>query len=208
MRILHPAIAGAPAMAGILLLLFFGYCRRMPNYTTSPFHRFQGWRLLALFAVFLAYTLWYIGPGFFGQMSSIPGYSSLQEMGFYSGAVAVETLGSLGASGQKLKYLALIFDVPYMILQALVFEGFIAFGIRNMRLKNPKWNLLFILPIAFLLTDFAEDSFIALTLATGSQALGAIAGLMTAAKFLTFIPGIIAALIFLIGGITGFIKHR
>ena len=164
--------------------------------------------MLALFIVFLAYTLWFTGPGFFGQMTAIDGYSSLQEMGFYSGATAVETLGSLDAAGRRLKYLALIFDVPYMILQALVFEGFIAFGIRNMKLQNPKWNLLFILPIAFLLTDFAEDSFIALTLSTGSQALGTIAGLMTAAKFATFIPGIFAALIMLIIGIIGRIKHR
>lgn len=163
---------------------------------------------MALFAVFLAYTAWYIGPGFFGQMAAIPGYASLQVMGFYSGAMAVETLGSLNANGRKLKYLALVFDVPYMIMQALVFEGFIAFGIRNMRLTNPKWNLLFILPIAFLLTDFAEDSFIALTLSTGSQALGTIAGFMTMLKFLTFIPAMIAALIFLIIGIIGLIKHR
>ena len=97
--------------------------------TASPFHRFRGWRILALFAVFIAYTLWYTGSGFFGQMSSMPGYSSLQEMGFYSGATAVKTLGGLDAAGRKTKFLALVFDVPYMILQALVFEAFIAFGL-------------------------------------------------------------------------------
>jgi len=57
--------------------------------TMSPFHRFQGWRILALFAVFAAYTLWYIGPGYFGQMTRLTGHLSLQEMGFYSGATAV-----------------------------------------------------------------------------------------------------------------------
>ena len=151
----------------------------MQNYASSPFHRFRGWRILALFAVFIAYTLWYTGSGFFGQMSSMLGYSSLQEMGFYSGATAVETLGGLDAAGRKTKFLALVFDVPYMILQALVFEAFIAFGMRHIKPKNPKWNLLFILPIGFLLADFSEDSFIALTLTTGSTLLGTIAGFMT-----------------------------
>jgi len=141
----------------------------MNDYGSSPFHRFQGWRILALFAVFAAYTLWYTGPGFFGQMSSMSGYSSLQE--------------------------TLIFDVPYMILQALVFEAFIAFGMRHIKPKNPKWNLLFILPIGFLLVDFLEDSFIALTLSTSSIFLGTIAGFMTALKFAVFIPAIVVSLI-------------
>ena len=175
---------------------------------TSPFHRFQGWRILGLFAVFMGYTLWYIGPGFFGQMSSMPGYSSLQEMGFYSGATAVEVLGSLDAAGRKTKFLALIFDVPYMVLQALVFEASIAFGMRHMKPKNPKWNLLFILPIAFLLVDFAEDSFIALTMTTGSTLLGTVAGFMTALKFAIFIPAIFISLIMGIGGLIMWFRHR
>lgn len=180
----------------------------MTDYAHSPFHRFQGWRIIALCAVFLAYTLWYIGPGFFGQMASLPGYSSLQEMGFYSGATAVETLCLLDAQGRKLKLLALIFDVPYMILQALVFEAFIAFGIRHLKPKSPKWNLLFILPIGFLLADFLEDSFIALTLTTGSTALGSIAGMMTALKFAVFIPAILVSLIMGIGGLIIWFKQR
>ena len=175
---------------------------------TSPFHRFQGWRILGLFAVFMGYTLWYIGPGFFGQMSSMPSYSSLQEMGFYSGTTAVETLGGLDATGRKTKFLALVFDVPYMILQALVFEAFIAFGMRHIKPKNPKWNLLFILPIGFLLADFSEDSFIALTLTTGSTLLGTIAGFMTALKFAIFIPAIIVSLIMGVGGLIMWAKDR
>lgn len=180
----------------------------MNDYGSSPFHRFQGWRILALFAVFTAYTLWYTGPGFFGQMSSMSGYSSLQEMGFYSGATAVETLGGLDAPGRKTKFLALIFDVPYMILQALVFEAFIAFGMRHIKPKNPKWNLLFILPIGFLLVDFLEDSFIALTLSTSSIFLGTIAGFMTALKFAVFIPAIVVSLIMGIGGLIMWAKGR
>ena len=180
----------------------------MNDYSASPFHRFQGWRILALFVVFAAYTLWYVGPGFFGQMRAIPGYTSLQEMGFYSGVVAVETLGALDGSGRKVKFLALIFDVPYMILQSLVFEAFIAFGMRHIRPKNPRWNLLFILPIVFLLADFAEDSFIAMTLTTGSTALGTVAGLMTALKFAVFIPAIIVSVIMGGGGLIMWRRDR
>ena len=180
----------------------------MNNYATSPFHRFQGWRILALLALFAAYTMWYVGPGYFGQMTRIPGHASLQEMGFYSGPKAVEILGNLDAQGRKLKFLALIFDVPYMILQALVFEAFIAFGLRHIRPQNPKWNLLFILPIAFLLVDFAEDSFIALTLTTESTALGAIAGLMTALKFLVFIAASILSLMMCVWGLVLWVNRR
>lgn len=174
----------------------------------SPFHRFQGWQILALIAVFMVYTLWYTGPGYFGQMTRIPGHISLQESGFYSGRAAVEILGKLEPSERKTKYLALIFDVPYMILQALVFEAIIAFGMRHIKPKNPKWNLLFILPIGFLLADFAEDSFIGLTLASGSQILGTIAGFMTALKFLIFIAAIIASLIMGICGLIAWMRRR
>jgi len=178
------------------------------DYANSPFHRFQGWRIIALFVIFMAYTLWYTGPGFFGQMSSMPGYSSLQEMGFYNGETAVENLDSLDEDGRRLKFLALIFDLPYMILQALVFEAFIAFGLRHIKPRNPNWNLLFILPIGFLLADFFEDSFIALTLTTGSTALGTIAGFMTALKFVTFIPAIFIALLMGIAGLIAWLKKR
>jgi len=175
---------------------------------TSSFYRFQGWRLLGLIIVFFAYTTWYTGPGFFGDLTRLPGHVALQERGFYSGATAIEILGKLDAAGRKTKYLALVFDVPYMIMQALVFEGLIAFGMRHLKPKSPKWTLLFILPIGFLLADFAEDSFIALTLATGSQALGTIAGLMTALKFATFIPAIITSFIMGIGGLWAWFKGR
>lgn len=180
----------------------------MQNQPTSPFHRFQGRKLLALIAVFAAYTFWYIGPGFFGDLTRLPGHVSLQESGFYTGADAVERLGKLDAVGRKTKFLALIFDVPYMILQALIFEALIAFGMRHMKPKHPKWNLLFILPIAFLLVDFAEDSFIALTMTTGSVALGTIAGFMTAFKFAVFIPAIIVSLIMGAGGLILWLRQR
>ena len=173
----------------------------MDRIELSPFHRFRGWRLLALIIVFSLYTLWFTGPGYFGQMTRIDGHVSLQGSGFYSGATAVDILGRLDAAGRQTKYLGLIFDIPYMIMQALVFEGLIAFGMRHMKPQNPKWNYLFVLPIGFLLADFAEDSFLALTLSTGSQLFGTIAGFMTALKFMTFIPAIVVSLAMFIGGL-------
>lgn len=164
--------------------------------------------MLILIAIFVAYTLWYVGPGFFGDLTRLAGHTSLQESGFYTGAEAVERLGKLDGAGRKTKFLALIFDVPYMILQALVFEAFIAFGMRHIKPKDPKWNLLFILPIGFLLVDFAEDSFIALTMTTGSTVFGTIAGFMTALKFAIFIPAIIVALLMGIGGLIFWLRHR
>ena len=174
----------------------------------SPFHRFQGLQIWGLIAVFAVYTLWYIGPGYFGDLTRLTSHMSLQESGFYTGAEAVERLGQLDEAGRKTKFLALIFDVPYMILQALVFEALIAFGMRHMKPKNLKWNLLFILPMGFLLADFAEDSFIALTMTTGSTLLGTIAGFMTALKFAVFIPAIIVSLIMGIGGIFAWLRNR
>jgi len=68
--------------------------------------------------------------------------------------------------------------------------------------------LLFILPIGFLLVDFLEDSFIALTLSTSSIFLGTIAGFMTALKFAVFIPAIVVSLIMGIGGLIMWAKGR
>lgn len=189
-------------------MIVIGMTFNTGSQTMSPFHRFQGRRLLALIVVFIIYTLWYVGPGYFGQMLRLEGHVSLQQNGFYSGATAVEILSQLDPSGRKTKYLALIFDLPYMILQALVFEAFIAFGMRHMKPQNPKWNLLFVLPIAFLLADFAENSFIGLTLASGSEILGSIAGFMTALKFMTFIPAIIMSFIMAVGGFIAWLRHR
>lgn len=174
----------------------------------SSFHRFFGWRLLALIAVFTVYTLWFTGPGYFGQMTRIDGHISLQKSGFYSGATAVEILSKLDGVERKIKYLNLIFDLPYMIMQALVFEALIAFGLRHMRPKSRIWNLLFLLPIGFLLADLAEDSFIALTLATGSEVLGTLAGFMTAFKFLTFIPAILVSVLMAFGGIIAWVRRE
>jgi len=88
--------------------------------------------------------LWYIGPGYFGQLMGLEGYSSLQCRFFYTGQAAIEQISALGDEGRALKYLALIFDVPYMILQALLFEAIIAFGLARGHVQNPKWLWLFI----------------------------------------------------------------
>lgn len=164
------------------------------DYANSPFHKFMGWKTLALTAVAMAYTLWFTGPGPYGQLTGLAPHIPLEGSGFYTGTQAVEALGALDADGRRIKFLSLLCDIPFMILWALVFEAFIAFGIRRLNLTAAKWQLLFVLPLAFLLADFAEDSFIALTLVTGSEVLGTIAGFLTALKFFFYIPANLAAL--------------
>jgi hypothetical protein len=175
---------------------------------SSPFYRFQGWRFIALFAVFSLYTAWFVGPGYFGQLSRLEGYSLLQARGLYSGEAALTAIQTLSADGVRLKYLALIFDVPYMILQALVFEAAIAFGILKMRLTASYWQGLFILPILFLLADAFEDSSLALLLSTEQMIFGTFAGIFTAIKFCAFTPAIIISLIMVGGGFFAIIKRK
>ena len=97
--------------------------------TGCNFHRFTGLRLLALLVVFLAYTLWFIGPGPFGDLTRLDGYSYLQARGFYTGEEAVSAIESLSAEGRHIKFNALGFDLIYMVLQTWVFEAVIAFGL-------------------------------------------------------------------------------
>ena len=165
------------------------------DYSQSPFHKFMGWRTLALIALMMAYSTWYVTLGPYSVLETLAPGLPLEERGFYTGAQAVETFSQLDASGRKAKYISLVFDIPNMILAALVFEALIAFGIRRLPLKSPVWPLLFFLPIVFLLTDFAEDSFLALTLATGSEVLGSIAGVLTVLKFFTYLAAAITGLL-------------
>jgi hypothetical protein len=161
---------------------------------TSPFHRFRGWHILVLAFVTLSYGYWFAALGPYVKLSTLGPEFPLQAKGFYTGVEAVSALSSLDAAGQKAKYIALAFDIPFMILTALLFEALIAFGIRRLNLIKPVWNFLFILPIAFLLADFTEDSLLALTLSTGSELIGSLAGLATAFKFLVYVPANIVAL--------------
>jgi len=177
------------------------------DYEHSPFHRFFGWQIIALAIVFQAYTLWYTGPGPFGQLAYLAPGMPMQEQFFYSGQQAVDTYAGLDAAGRRTTLLALLLDVPFMILFSLLAEALIAFGIRHMQLAG-KWNLLFALPIAFLLCDFGEDSFLALTLTSGNTILGSIAGIFTTMKFVTFSLAIILALTMSLGGLVAWIKRR
>jgi len=174
----------------------------------KPFERFQGRRFFVLLAVFIIYTVWYVSVGPYGDLARLAPGLPLQEKGFYSGAFAVEALGQLDPAGRRAKYTALIFDIPYMVLQALVFEAVIVFGLKSLKLTTSKWRLFLILPVAFLLADFLEDSLLALTLASGSETLGTMAGFATALKFAIFIPAIFTALGLGIAGVIARLKNK
>ena len=69
------------------------------------YHRFYGWRLIALLIVFAAYTLWFTGPGPFGQLARLERYDFL-ESGFLTLVMmtASATLGSFAGVFTLLKY--------------------------------------------------------------------------------------------------------
>ncbi len=176
------------------------------DYSNSPFHRFFGWQIWALLAVLTVYSLWFIGPGPFGQLAGLAPGMPLEQKGFYTGSDAVAILSGLDEAGRRTKLFSLLCDLPYMILNMLACEALIAFGIRHMKLGG-KWNLLFALPIAFLFFDFFEDSFIALTLVSGNTVLGSIAGVFTFVKFVAFIGAGVAALVMGVLGLVAWFKR-
>jgi len=172
------------------------------------YERFQGWRLIALLVVFIAYTLWFIGPGPFGDLTSIEGYESLQARGFYTGAEAVAAIETLSAETRAIKFKALGFDLIYMVLQTWVFEAVIAFGLIALGWMNTRWRWLLIAPMGFLLFDFLEDSFLALVLVTSSELIGSFAGVFTLIKFVFFIPLVLLSTGFGIAGIVAIVLRK
>ena len=177
------------------------------DYTNSPFHRFFGWKIIALLAVLAAYVAWYVGPGYFGQIMNMGSGLPVQSELFYRGHYPVEIYGALTEPQKKTVLLALIFDLPFMVLFMLAAEAVIAFGIRHLKLGG-KWNLLFILPVAFLLCDFGEDSFLALTLYGGGTITGWAAAVFTPLKFLFFYGCLIAAPLMGVAGILRWFRSK
>lgn len=172
------------------------------------YKRFAGWRLLALLAVFTAYTLWFIGPGPFGALTRLEGYNYLQARGFYTGAEAVAASESLSTDGRRIKYTALGFDLIYMILQTWVFEAVIAFGLTTLGLLRSRWRWVLLAPMGFLLFDFLEDSFLALVMVTSSEIIGTFAGVFTLMKFVFFGPLVVISIALGIAGIVANILQK
>ena len=177
------------------------------DYQSSPFHRFYGWKILALIAVLVVYSLWYFGPGPYGQLEGLAPGMPMEAKFHYSGQEVVDVFAGLDANGRKTKLISLVFDLPVMFLNMLVFEALIAFGIRRMKLGG-SWNLLFILPIAFLLCDFFEDSFLTLTLTSENTVLGTIAGLFTSLKTITFSLASLTGLLMALAGLWAFFRSK
>ena len=172
------------------------------------FHRFTGWRLITLLVVFTAYTLWFIGPGPFGDLTRLEGYSYLQARGFYSGAEAVSAIETLTAEGRRIKIKALGFDLIYMVLQTWVFEAVIAYGLSARGLMATRWRWCLLAPMGFLLFDFLEDSSLALVMVTSSEILGSFAGVFTFLKFVFFVPLLFLSISFGLAGIVANVLRK
>jgi len=176
--------------------------------TGHNYHRFTGWRLIALLFVFCAYTFWFIFPGPFGELARLEGYGSLQERGFYTGAQAVSAIESLSLEERRIKFKALGFDLIYMVLQTWVFEAVIAFGLTTGGLMKTRWRWCLLAPMGFLLFDFLEDSFLALVMVTSSEVIGSLAGVFTFLKFAFFLPLVCLSLGFGLAGIVTLILRN
>lgn len=172
------------------------------------YHRFTGWRLIALVAVFIIYSLWFASVGPFGELTRLENYNYLQERGFYTGPDAVAAIESLSAEGRRLKYTALGFDLIYMVLQTWVFEALIAFGLTALGLMKSRWRWILLAPMGFLLFDFLEDSALALVLATSSEIIGSFAGVFTLLKFIFFVPLMFMSLGLTVAGIVAVILRK
>ena len=186
-----------------------GFTRHLKSmdYQNAPHHRFFGWQIVALIAVAIAYTMWFVGPGPYGQLADLAPGMPMEEKVLYSGADAVSVLSGLDNAGRRTKLTSLLFDIPYMILNMLVFEALIAFGIRRMSLKG-SWALLFTAPLAFLFADLLENGLLAATLLTGNTIMGWLAGVFAGIKFLTFGLSSLAALVMAIAGLVAFLMKR
>jgi len=178
------------------------------NMTGHNYQRFTGWRFVALLVFFTAYTLWFTGPGPFGELTRLEGYSLLQARGFYTGAEALAAVESLSAESRRIKFTALGFDLIYMVLQTWVFEAVIAFGLSALGLMTSRWRWLLITPMGFLVFDFLEDSFLALLMTTSSELIGSFAGVFTLMKFAFFIPLVFISLGLGAAGIVGVILRK
>ena len=173
------------------------------------YHRFSGWRLVALILVYVAYVVWYTGVGPFGQLTRIEGYDYLQGRGFYTGAEAVAAIEMLSPESRRLKYIALGLDVIYMFLQTWLFEALIAFGLSALGVFTSRWRWLLLLPMGFLLFDILEDSALALLLATSSELIGSFAGVFTALKYAIFLPLIpISVGLAIAGSVASILRNR
>ena len=165
------------------------------------YQRFTGKRMFALLIVFIAYTVWFAGPGPFGELMRLDGYDFLQGRGFYTGAQAVAAIESLDADGRRLKFTELGFDLIFMVLQTWVFEALIAFGLSALSLMSSRWRWILLAPMGFLLFDFLEDSALALVMTTGSELVGSFAGVFTLLKMSFFLPLWILSIVLVLVGI-------
>ena len=172
------------------------------------YQRFTGWRLIALLAIFSAYTIWFTTIGPFGELTRLDSYAYLQGRVFYTGADAVAAIESLSPEGRRLKFTELGFDLIYMVLQSWVFEAVIAFGLTALGWMTSRWRWLLLAPIGFLMFDFLENSFLALVMLTSSEVLGSFAGLFTLMKFVFFIPLVFLSLGFGVAGIVAVVLRK
>lgn len=168
----------------------------------------RGWPLVAAFIFMVVYALWFVGPGYFGQLGALSPDLPLQSAFFYSGEHAATTLRSIAPADRRIAYLAYIFDLPYMWISTVVFTSLIALGVKALILNNWFGKTALVMPALFLLFDISEDSLLAITLASGSEVTGAVAGFATLLKMITFSVANLLAIAFGLTALVIKIMHK
>lgn len=153
--------------------------------------RLKLWHVPVILAGLLAYAAWFTGAtGPYGRLSALTDYTPLQETVYYSGPQAVAQLKVLKASGYDLKMQALLFDLPYMLLHGVLFLMVIVLGMRQVGGKS----VFLLLPLIYIAFDLGEGLALAATMVSGSESLGAVAGVLTLGKFISFVISALVAL--------------
>lgn len=157
----------------------------------------KGWALFGLIVVTIAYSAWYASPGgAYGQLSGMAPNMPLQgQVVGYEAQTALDAYGQIRADGKAgYVYHALLLDIPYMILNCLTFAGLMGFGLQQLNIASSPARHVLWLPSLALLIDAIEDTALATLMARPSDTIAALAGPLTAMKFIIWIPTTLLAI--------------
>lgn len=154
--------------------------------------RVRNWRVVAHV---LAPVLWFqtalLLTGLHGRYSTAQGGRPLEETPFFGGQVAADRLGEITRGDtSSTAYLFYMIDSLNAVLIAAGLASLVAFGLRALRAGTVTARVLLSVTLSVGLFDLAENILLTAALASSNEArviIGASAGLMTGAKFISFV---------------------
>jgi hypothetical protein len=174
--------------------------------------RLRGWPAFALVVVSVIYgaTVTQVLP-YWNRMEQAIGGTELQGRNWYSGAEAATALEAIHSKARSDAFLFYALDTPNAVLYASAMAAMIAFGLRQIAVPRPAAAILVALPLIAGAADIVENACLSLALLnapTFSLTLGAVAGVLTATKFLAGTPAQILALTGVVLGTTMLVWRR